>query len=129
MIASRHVLRFVTIFQYLLRLYSIYPLSSEIVKVNGVMMEKAWAGAAYNLTLYMLASHVLGSSWYLLSIERQDECWKKACTLQFPYYRYHYLDCHSIGDPDRYAGSDQAISQVYVIRTMISFSFAFLLML
>ncbi|KAE9619705.1 hypothetical protein Lal_00038214 [Lupinus albus] len=103
MISSRHVLRFVTLFQYLLRLYSIYPLSSEIVKVNGVMMEKAWAGAAYNLTLYMLASHVLGSSWYLLSIERQDECWKKACTLRYPYCRYHYLDCQSIGDPDRSA--------------------------
>ncbi|KAK7267680.1 hypothetical protein RIF29_20358 [Crotalaria pallida] len=103
MIASRHVLRLVTILQYLLRLYLIYPLSSEIVKVNGVMMEKAWAGAAYNLTLYMLASHVLGSSWYLLSIERQEECWKKACSLQYPYCQYHYLDCQSIGDPDRTA--------------------------
>lgn len=58
MIASRHVVRLVSIFQYLLRLYLIYPLSSEIIKANGVMMEKAWAGAAYNLSLYMLASHV-----------------------------------------------------------------------
>lgn len=58
MIASKHVLRLATIFQYFLRLYLIYPLSSEITKANGVMMEKAWAGAAYNLTLYMLASHV-----------------------------------------------------------------------
>ncbi|XP_027938079.1 protein CNGC15a-like [Vigna unguiculata] len=103
MIASRHVLRLVSIFQYLLRLYLIYPLSSEIVKANGVMMEKAWAGAAYNLMLYMLASHVLGSSWYLLSIERQNECWKKACTLQYPQCQYHYLDCQSMADPDRIA--------------------------
>ncbi|XP_050891813.1 protein CNGC15a isoform X3 [Lathyrus oleraceus] len=101
MIASRHILRLVSIFQYLLRLYLIYPLSSVIVKANGVMMEKAWAGAAYNLTLYMLASHVLGSTWYLLSIERQDECWKKACTLEFSHCRYHYLDCRSLGDPNR----------------------------
>ncbi|XP_050891814.1 protein CNGC15a isoform X4 [Lathyrus oleraceus] len=70
-------------------------------QANGVMMEKAWAGAAYNLTLYMLASHVLGSTWYLLSIERQDECWKKACTLEFSHCRYHYLDCRSLGDPNR----------------------------
>ncbi|KAJ1387711.1 RmlC-like jelly roll fold [Sesbania bispinosa] len=89
MIASRQILRLATIFQYLLRLYLIYPLSSEIIKANGVMMEKAWAGAAYNLTLYMLASH--------------DECWKKACTLQYPHCQYHYLDCQSIGDPDRTA--------------------------
>ncbi|XP_061368769.1 protein CNGC15a-like isoform X2 [Gastrolobium bilobum] len=102
MIASRHVLRLVSIFQYLLRLYLIYPLSSDIVKVNGVMMEKAWAGAAYNLMLYLLASHVR-SSWYLLSVERQDECWKKACTLEYPHCQYHYLDCQSIGDPNRAA--------------------------
>lgn len=58
MIASRETLRLVIIFQYLFRLYHIFPLSSEIVKANGVMMEKTWAGAAYNLMLYMLASHV-----------------------------------------------------------------------
>ncbi|XP_027365862.1 protein CNGC15a-like isoform X4 [Abrus precatorius] len=46
---------------------------------------------------------VLGSSWYLLSIERQNECWKKACTLQYPYCQYHYLECQSIGDPNRIA--------------------------
>ncbi|MED6161667.1 Protein CNGC15a [Stylosanthes scabra] len=87
--------------QYLLRLYLIYPLSHEIIKTKGVMMEKAWAGAAYNLMLYMLASHVLGSCWYLLSIERQDECWKKACSLQYPKCKYHYLECQSIRDPNR----------------------------
>ncbi|XP_057422696.1 protein CNGC15a-like [Lotus japonicus] len=103
MIASRQIFRLVAIFQYLLRLYLLYPLSSEIVKANGVMIEKAWAGAAYNLTLYMMASHVLGSTWYLLSIERQDECWKKACALQYPNCKYHYLECQSIGDPDRAA--------------------------
>ena len=52
------VVRFLIIFQYLLRLYHIYLLTSEIFKANGVMMETAWAGAVYNLMLYMLASHV-----------------------------------------------------------------------
>ncbi|KAF3965901.1 hypothetical protein CMV_009952 [Castanea mollissima] len=51
------VVRFLIIFQYLLRLYHIYPLTSEIVKANGVMMETAWAGAVYNLMLCKLASH------------------------------------------------------------------------
>ncbi|KAI4300281.1 hypothetical protein L6164_033678 [Bauhinia variegata] len=103
MIASRQVLRLASIFQYLLRLYLIFPLSSEIVEAKGVMMEKAWAGAAYNLMLYMLASHVLGSSWYVLSIERQDECWKKACSLERPDCQYYYLECKSVGDPARAA--------------------------
>ncbi|KAI9122313.1 hypothetical protein K1719_007002 [Acacia pycnantha] len=103
MISSRQILRLATMFQYFLRLYLIFPLSSQIVKANGVMMEKAWAGAAYNLMLYMLASHVLGSCWYLLSIERQEECWKKVCTLQHPKCLYHYLECGSVGDPNRVA--------------------------
>lgn len=54
----KNVLRFITIFQYFPRLYLIFPLSSQIVKATGVVTETAWAGAAYNLMLYMLASHV-----------------------------------------------------------------------
>ncbi|CAN1253130.1 Putative cyclic nucleotide-gated ion channel 15 [Linum perenne] len=67
---TKNVLRFIIIFQYLPRLYLIFPLSSQIVKATGFVTETAWAGAAYNLMLYMLASHVLGACWYLLSIER-----------------------------------------------------------
>jgi hypothetical protein len=58
MTPSSIVLRFLIFFQYLSRLYLIFPLSYQIVKTNGVVMETAWAGAAYNLMLYMLASHV-----------------------------------------------------------------------
>lgn len=55
---TKNVLRFIIIFQYLPRLFLIFPLSSQIVKATGVVTETAWAGAAYNLVLYMLASHV-----------------------------------------------------------------------
>jgi cyclic nucleotide gated channel len=55
---TKNVLRFIIIFQYLPRLFLIFPLSSQIVKATGVVTETAWAGAAYNLMLYMLASHV-----------------------------------------------------------------------
>ena len=55
---TRNVLRFIIIFQYLPRLFLIFPLSAQIVKATGVVTETAWAGAAYNLMLYMLASHV-----------------------------------------------------------------------
>lgn len=56
---TKNVLRFIIIFQYLPRLYLIFPLTSEIVGATGVITETAWAGAAYNLMLYMLASHVI----------------------------------------------------------------------
>lgn len=55
---TKNVLRFIIIFQYIPRLFLIFPLSSQIVKATGVVTETAWAGAAYNLMLYMLASHV-----------------------------------------------------------------------
>jgi cyclic nucleotide gated channel, plant len=54
----KNILRFSIIFQYLPRLFQIFPLSGQIVMATGVMTETAWAGAAYNLILYMLASHV-----------------------------------------------------------------------
>ncbi|KAL5998616.1 putative cyclic nucleotide-gated ion channel 15 [Asimina triloba] len=64
---TKNVLRFCIIFQYLPRLFLIFPLSSQIVKATGVVTETAWAGAAYNLMLYMLASHELAGTSYQLS--------------------------------------------------------------
>ncbi|KAG8644603.1 protein CNGC15b [Manihot esculenta] len=98
---TKNVLRFIIIFQYLPRLFLILPLSSRIIKANGVVTETAWAGAAYNLMLYMLASHVLGACWYLLSIERQEACWRSVCNLERPSCRYQYFDCHQMHDPLR----------------------------
>ncbi|XP_041019409.1 probable cyclic nucleotide-gated ion channel 14 [Juglans microcarpa x Juglans regia] len=69
----------IVLLQYIPRLYLIFPLSCQIIKATGVVTQTAWAGAAYNLVLYMLASHVIGASWYLLSIERQATCWKSEC--------------------------------------------------
>ncbi|KAL3839663.1 hypothetical protein ACJIZ3_024254 [Penstemon smallii] len=100
-ISAKHGLRLTIIFQFLLRLYLIFPLSSKIIRTCGVMVEAAWAGAAFNLMLFMLASHVIGSCWYLLSLERQEECWKKVCDLQQPNCRYFYFDCQTKGDYDR----------------------------
>ncbi|KAI3472667.1 hypothetical protein Pfo_029826 [Paulownia fortunei] len=57
-ISAKNGLRLTIIFQFLLRLYLIFPLSSKIIRTAGVVVEAAWAGAAFNLMLFMLASHV-----------------------------------------------------------------------
>ncbi|KAJ7981013.1 cyclic nucleotide-gated channel 15 [Quillaja saponaria] len=98
---TKNVLRFIIIFQYLPRLFLIFPLSSQIVKATGVVTETAWAGAAYNLMLYMLASHVLGACWYLLSVERQESCWKRVCDLEKESCEYGFFSCNKIGVPQR----------------------------
>ncbi|KAF8039843.1 hypothetical protein BT93_B2150 [Corymbia citriodora subsp. variegata] len=69
----------------------------------GVVTETAWAGAAYNLMLYMLASHVLGACWYLLSIERQEACWRQVCDDQKASCKYSFFDCHRAHDFNRNA--------------------------
>lgn len=55
---KNNALALIVLIQYIPRLYLIFPLSSEIIKATGVVTKTAWAGAAYNLLLYMLASHV-----------------------------------------------------------------------
>ncbi|XP_042486751.1 cyclic nucleotide-gated ion channel 17-like isoform X2 [Macadamia integrifolia] len=76
---TNNALALIVLLQYIPRFYQIFPLHSEIIRANGVITKTAWAGAAYNLLLYMIASHVLGASWYLLSIERYTTCWKTEC--------------------------------------------------
>ncbi|CAD6250216.1 unnamed protein product [Miscanthus lutarioriparius] len=92
----KSILRFSIIFQYLPRLFQIFPLSSQIVMATGVMAETAWACAAYNLILYMLASHVLGALWYLFSVQRQEACWREACLLESPTCQTMFFDCKSL---------------------------------
>lgn len=55
---NNNALVLIVLFQYVPRLYVIFPLSHEIIKASGVVTKTAWGGAAYNLVLYMLASHV-----------------------------------------------------------------------
>ncbi|XWS37956.1 hypothetical protein CRYUN_Cryun19dG0089600 [Craigia yunnanensis] len=76
---TKNLLKFVVLFQYLPRVFRIYPLYKEVTRTSGILTETAWAGAAFNLFLYMLASHVFGAFWYLFSIEREYTCWKDAC--------------------------------------------------
>ncbi|KAG2645183.1 cyclic nucleotide-gated ion channel 17-like isoform X2 [Panicum virgatum] len=70
----------IIVIQYVIRMYLIVPLSNQIIKAVGVVAKSAWGGAAYNLLLYMLASHITGAIYYLLSVERQITCWDQQCS-------------------------------------------------
>lgn len=55
---AKNLLMFIVLFQYLPRLVRIVPLYREVTRTSGIITQTAWAGAAFNLILYMLASHV-----------------------------------------------------------------------
>ncbi|KAL5572092.1 hypothetical protein UlMin_021689 [Ulmus minor] len=74
-LVTKEMLKFVVLIQCIPRFMRIYPLYKEVTRTSGILTETAWAGAAFNLLLYMLASHLVGAIWYLLSIERVDKCW------------------------------------------------------
>ncbi|XP_052139167.1 cyclic nucleotide-gated ion channel 18 [Oryza glaberrima] len=104
---TNNTLSMIVLIQYIPRVFLIVSLNSKIVKSSGVVTRTAWAGAAYNLLLYTLASHVLGALWYLLSIERQYTCWMDVCTREngtnpaIPKCYMSYLDCKTLEDPIR----------------------------
>ncbi|CAL5421840.1 unnamed protein product [Camellia sinensis] len=123
---TNNALALIVLFQYIPRLYLIFPLSSQIIKATGVVAKTAWAGAAYNLLLYMLASHILGASWYLLSIERYATCWKSVCKHEISPIRCspHFLDCGTLNNMDRisWANSTAVFSSCNPANT-ISFNY------
>ncbi|KAK2650082.1 hypothetical protein Ddye_017571 [Dipteronia dyeriana] len=92
-LVTKEMLKAVIICQYVPRFARMYPLSNEIERTSGILTETAWAGAALNLILYMLASHVIGAIWFLISVERQDRCWHDECKKPENNCHSNYLYC------------------------------------
>ncbi|TKY64065.1 Cyclic nucleotide-gated ion channel 1 [Spatholobus suberectus] len=88
---GKDLLKYMVIAQYVPRLLRIYPLFKEVTSTSGILTETAWAGAAYNLFLYMLASHVVGAFWYLFSVESRVRCWRGQ--LKHAKFNESYLSC------------------------------------
>ncbi|XP_058080791.1 cyclic nucleotide-gated ion channel 18-like [Magnolia sinica] len=103
---TNSTLSLIVLIQFVPRLFQIFPLTGQIVKTTGAVTRTAWAGAAYNLLLYMIASHVFGASWYLLSVGRQHTCWKTECmkedgSMHMPICKPAFLVCSSLEQSER----------------------------
>ncbi|XP_038904375.1 cyclic nucleotide-gated ion channel 1-like [Benincasa hispida] len=70
-------LKYILIVQYLPRVFRIYSFLKKVRWTSSILPETAGAKAAFNLFLYMLASHVIGAFWYLFTIERKTTCWEE----------------------------------------------------
>ncbi|PHT74703.1 Cyclic nucleotide-gated ion channel 1 [Capsicum annuum] len=78
-LVTKKQLVIVILVQYVPRIFRIYPLHKEVTSTTGFFTETAWAGAAFNLFLFMIASNVVGALWYLITVQRQNDCWTKIC--------------------------------------------------
>ncbi|XP_065866512.1 putative cyclic nucleotide-gated ion channel 7 [Euphorbia lathyris] len=97
-LATKQALLIIVFLQYIPRFVRFFPLTSDLKKTAGAFAESAWAGAAYYLLWYMLASHIVGAFWYLLAVERKDACWQKAC-IDSGKCEISYLYCGNKGLP------------------------------
>ncbi|XP_059294112.1 cyclic nucleotide-gated ion channel 18 isoform X1 [Lycium ferocissimum] len=119
---SKVTLALIVLIQYVPRLFVIFPLNQQIIKTTGFIAKTAWAGAAYNLLLFMLASHVAGASWYVTSIARQYSCWSNECRKErdaVPPCVPEFLDCSSFTDSyvrDYWRNSTQVLAKCDAIN-------------
>ncbi|XP_050382701.1 cyclic nucleotide-gated ion channel 18 [Argentina anserina] len=102
---ANNTLALFVLIQYVPRLFLIFPLNQKIVKTTGVLARTAWAGAAYNLLLFMLASHICAAIFYVSAIGRQSSCWKEQCSAEneenVVSCLSSFLDCKSLELPER----------------------------
>ncbi|KAK4762475.1 hypothetical protein SAY86_008243 [Trapa natans] len=96
-LSTKQALLYIIIIQFIPRFLRMYPLTTELKRTAGVFAETAWAGAAYYLLLYMLASHIVGAFWYIFAIQRNDSCWKKACNSSSVECHRDFLYCGNQG--------------------------------
>ncbi|XP_027359099.1 probable cyclic nucleotide-gated ion channel 20, chloroplastic [Abrus precatorius] len=75
---AKNLLRAAILVQYIPRLFRFLPLLIG-QSPTGFIFESAWANFIINLLIFMLASHVVGSCWYLFGLQRVNQCLRDAC--------------------------------------------------
>ncbi|XP_062074905.1 cyclic nucleotide-gated ion channel 1-like [Humulus lupulus] len=55
----------------------------QLKKTRDAFTTPLWIRGGFNLFLYINASYILGSFWYFFSVQREMECWHKACDDHF----------------------------------------------
>ncbi|XP_057812390.1 probable cyclic nucleotide-gated ion channel 20, chloroplastic [Salvia miltiorrhiza] len=75
---AKNLLRAAILIQYIPRLWRFLPLVAG-PSPTGFIFESPWANFVINLLTFVLASHVVGSCWYLFGLQRVNQCFRDAC--------------------------------------------------
>ncbi|KAK7275359.1 hypothetical protein RIF29_16474 [Crotalaria pallida] len=92
------LLKYTVIAQFLPRLLRTSLLFKEVTSKSGFLSQTVWARAAYNFFLYLLASHLVGAFWYLLSVESEVQCWRQLLK-NTTFAHYSILSCGLVDNP------------------------------
>ncbi|PON50121.1 Voltage dependent potassium channel [Parasponia andersonii] len=69
----------VLLLQYAPRVVQIYLSCEELKKSPDAFTTTLWVRGAFNMFLYIMASHIIGAFWYFFSVQQEMECWHNAC--------------------------------------------------
>ncbi|KAG2294539.1 hypothetical protein Bca52824_041208 [Brassica carinata] len=75
---TKNYLRAAILAQYIPKLRRLFPLLAGQTP-KGFRFDSALAKFFINLLTFMLAGHVIGSCWYLLGLQRVNQCLRDAC--------------------------------------------------
>lgn len=96
---AKNLLRAAVLVQYIPRLYRFIPLLAGQTP-SGFIFESTWANFCINPLTFVLAGHVVGSCWYLLGLQRVNQCLRDACRDSGIESCKEFLDC---GHGDNFA--------------------------
>ncbi|GAU28122.1 hypothetical protein TSUD_295590 [Trifolium subterraneum] len=102
---AKNLLRAVILVQYIPRLFRILNLLNGR-SPTGFIFESARANFIINLLMFMLASHVVGSCWYLFGLQRVNQCLRDACSKSNIKGCIEVIDCGH-GRNQTYQSADQ----------------------
>ncbi|CAI9270761.1 unnamed protein product [Lactuca saligna] len=89
---AKFILQTAFIIQYIPRLYRFQPLLAG-QSPSGFIFESTWANFFINLMTFVLASHFIGSCWYMLTIMRMNRCLRDVCNNSTITDCRKFIDC------------------------------------
>ncbi|KAJ3702806.1 hypothetical protein LUZ61_006511 [Rhynchospora tenuis] len=83
----------VFLLQYIPKVYHSIYMMRKMQKVTGYIFGTIWWGFVLNLIAYFIASHVAGSCWYMLAIQRVVSCVENQCQINNSCNLPKHLSC------------------------------------
>ncbi|KAL8530087.1 hypothetical protein ACS0TY_007251 [Phlomoides rotata] len=112
-IHAKNLLRLAILVQLVPRIHRILPLVVGSSPSSFVFVS-AWSNVIMNLLTFVLASHVVGSCWYLFSLQRVHQCFQDACRDSNITRCMHFINCghgnEYVTDVEAWKNNENAIA-------------------